>query len=70
MTYQEGVRWCRKKLGLTQVQLAAKLRLSDVTIYCWESGQTKPSHDNLVRLCDLAGITLAKFWGICGRASA
>lgn len=70
MTYQDGVRWCRKKLGLTPVQLAEKLGLSDVTIYCWENGTTKPSHDNLVRLCDLADITLAKFWSVCERASA
>ena len=70
MNHQDGVRWCRKKLGLTQVELADKLQVSDVTIYGWESGNTKPSHDNLQRLCDLTGITLSRFWSICERASA
>lgn len=69
MEHKVGVRWCRDKLELTQLQLAKKLGVSDVTIYQWERGKTAPSHDNLVKLCDLAEITLAKFWSICGRAA-
>jgi repressor LexA len=70
MTCKDGVRWCRKRLGLTKAQLAQKLGLSDVAVGYWESGATTPTHRHIQKLCDLTGITVSRFWALNAKASA
>ena len=41
--YSRHIRRFRGRLGLTQVELAARLGVSFVTVNRWENGQTKPS---------------------------
>lgn len=41
--YSERIRQFRARLGLTQVELAARLGVSFATVNRWENGQTKPS---------------------------
>jgi transcriptional regulator with XRE-family HTH domain len=41
--YPQRIRQYRARLGLTQVELAARLGVSFVTVNRWENGQSKPS---------------------------
>lgn len=46
----------RKKLGLTQKQLAQKVNLTDVTISRYETGQREPSWSDFLIICEVLGI--------------
>lgn len=48
----------RKKMGLTQAQLAKKLDVSERQIQNLEAGLSKPSFDNLIMLADFFGVSL------------
>ena len=48
----------RKHKNLTQSELANKLQYSDKTISKWETGEIIPSLENLIKLCDIHGVTL------------
>lgn len=48
----------RKKMNLTQLQLAEKLNISDKAISKWESGNGCPSIEMLVLLSELFGCTI------------
>ena len=43
----------RKRMGLTQVQLAQKLHVSFATLNRWERGHNKPLPDRMERLKEL-----------------
>lgn len=51
-------RSARKKAGISVLEAAEKLGLSDVAIYMWETGQTKPRTDKLVKLAEIYGCTV------------
>lgn len=42
----------RKSKSLSQEQLALELELSKTAIINWENNKTKPSLDNLMKICD------------------
>lgn len=46
----ENLKELRKKSGLTQMQLAAKLGVSMMTVRIWESGAGKPNEENFKKL--------------------
>ena len=48
----------RKKMGLTQTELAAKLYVSNKTVSKWERGAGYPEMPQLLRLADLFGVTV------------
>ncbi len=48
-TFAKRFRKERKKLGLTQEELANKLGISKRTISNWETGQTKPFLNEIVK---------------------
>lgn len=48
----------RKHNKLTQAGLASKFNFSDKTISKWESGESLPSIDVLVKIADFYGVTL------------
>ncbi len=48
----------RRKMGLTQVELADQLYVSNKTVSKWERGAGYPETPQLVRLADLFGVTL------------
>ncbi len=43
---------CRKKNGLTQMQLAEKLNITDRTVSKWENGKAMPDSSIMLALCD------------------
>ena len=49
---------CRKKVNLTQMQLAEKLNITDKAISKWERGIAMPDASIMVELCDILGISV------------
>lgn len=49
---------CRKEKGMTQVELANKLYVSDRTISKWERGKGMPDTSIMLSLCEELGITV------------
>lgn len=43
---------CRKKNGLTQMQLAEKLNITDRAVSKWENGKAMPDSSIMLALCD------------------
>ena len=57
MTVGESILKHRKELGMSQEELGQKLLVSRQTISQWETDQTVPTIDNLMRLKDVFGIS-------------
>ena len=51
----------KKQLGLTQLQLAEKLGMSNKSVSKWERGVCLPDVSVYMKLCDILGITLNEF---------
>ena len=49
---------CRKDKGLTQMQLAEKLNISNRAVSKWETGKSLPDASNMLELCEILGITV------------
>ena len=49
---------CRKKNGLTQMQLAEKLNITDRAISKWENGKSMPDSSIMLALCNELKITV------------
>ena len=47
----------RTKAGFTQRQLSELLGVSSHTVWCWEAGRMKPTHERLVELAYQCGVT-------------
>lgn len=54
----------RKAKGLTQRDMARQFRLTDVGYGAWERGDTEPSIDNIMRLCEFFGCTADSLIGL------
>lgn len=53
-----GIKSAREKAGLTQIQVAEKMKISQSTIACWETGRALPRAENLKLLADILGCTV------------
>ena len=60
----ERLKELRKARGLTQRDMARQFRLSDVGYGAWERGDTEPSIDNVIRLCQFFGCTADSLIGL------
>ena len=49
---------CRKKNGLTQMQLAEKLNITDRAVSKWENGKSMPDSSIMLSLCNELEITV------------
>lgn len=49
---------CRKEKGLTQMQLAEKLNITNRAISKWETGKSMPDVSLMLDLCNILGITV------------
>ena len=49
---------CRKKVNLTQMQLAEKLNITDRAVSKWETGKSLPDSSIMLDLCALLNITV------------
>ena len=55
---------CRKKQGLTQMQLAEKLGITDRAVSKWENGRSLPDSSLMLELCEILKITVNDL--LCG----
>lgn len=58
MTLAEKIFAGRTRLGLSQEELAQRLEVSRQSVSKWETGQSVPDLDRLIKLADLFGVTL------------
>ncbi|MCH5190758.1 MAG: helix-turn-helix domain-containing protein [Oscillospiraceae bacterium] len=49
---------CRKKNGLTQMQLAEKLNITDRAVSKWETGKAMPDTSIMLTLCNILNISV------------
>ena len=49
---------CRKKVNLTQMQLAERLNITDKAVSKWERGIAMPDSSIMLELCGILGITV------------
>jgi len=49
---------CRKENGLTQMQLAEKLNITDRAVSKWETGRAMPDSSIMLALCDILHISV------------
>lgn len=47
---------CRKEKGLTQMQLAEQLNITNRAVSKWETGKSIPDVSIMMELCDILGI--------------
>ena len=58
MEFSERLKNLRKKVGLTQVDVAGKLGVSQQAYASWERGVKKPTQDNLVKIAQILNVSV------------
>jgi len=56
MEYKVTMAGARVSAGLTQVEMAEKMGVSQVSVANWESGKVVPSVLNFRKFCEIAGV--------------
>ena len=58
MEFSERLKDLRKQAGLTQVDVAEKLGISQPAYASWERGVKKPTQENLVKIAKIFNVSL------------
>lgn len=58
MEFSERLKKLRKDTGLTQVDVARKLGISQQAYASWERGVKKPTQDNLVKISQVLNVSV------------
>ncbi|WP_270615271.1 helix-turn-helix domain-containing protein [Streptococcus salivarius] len=58
MEFSERLKELRKQAGLTQVDVAEKLGISQPAYASWERGVKKPTQDNLVKIAQVLSVSV------------
>ena len=58
MEFSERLKNLRKKVGLTQVDVAGKLGISQQAYASWERGVKKPTQENLVKIAQILNVSV------------
>ena len=58
MEFSERLKKLRKDTGLTQVDVANKLGISQPAYASWERGIKKPTQDNLVKIAQILNVSV------------
>ena len=58
MEFAERLKNLRKKVGLTQVDVAGKLGISQQAYASWERGIKKPTQENLVKIAQVLNVSV------------
>lgn len=69
MDLSTRIRNARKRAGLTQTELAHKLRVNQSAISQWESGKAQPDLNNRIRLSEILKVPLAEILPEAGAIS-
>ena len=62
-TLGERIRAARQAAGLSQEKLAERLGLTRQAVTKWETGQSAPSTENLLRLAEVLGVPMTALLG-------
>ena len=63
MDFSKKVKQLRESAGMTQIEVANKLGLTNRAIGAWESGRAKPRLDKMKQLADLFNVTVSELMG-------
>ena len=63
MTLAEKILSLRTARGMSQDDLAEKLEISRQSVSKWETAQSTPDLDKIIRLADLFGCTIDELFG-------
>lgn len=55
---KNGIKNKRECLGLTQMELAQRIGVTQGAVTQWETGATKPSTDTLMKIAEVFGCTV------------
>ena len=58
MEFSERLKTLRKEAGLTQVDVAEKLGISQPAYASWERGVKKPTQENLVKIAQVLNVSV------------
>lgn len=58
MEFSERLKDLRKQAGLTQVDVAEKLGISQPAYASWERGAKKPTQENLVKIAQILNVSV------------
>lgn len=58
MEFSERLKKHRKDIGLTQVDIASRLGISQQAYASWESGVKKPTQENLVKIAQVLNVSV------------
>ena len=58
MEFSERLKELRKKANFTQVEVAAKLGISQPAYASWERGVKKPTQENLVKIAQVLNVSV------------
>ena len=58
MKFSERLRMIRKEKGMTQIEVAAKIHISERHYQAYEAGKHEPTLSVLLRLADLFDVSL------------
>lgn len=58
MEFSERLKKLRKDTGLTQVEVANKLGISQPAYASWERGIKKPTQDNLIKIAQILNVSV------------
>ena len=61
--FGEKIRSARKAAGLTQLQLARMLEVSNTSVSNWEKDLSRPDADTISQLCAILGLSPNDFYG-------
>ena len=67
MTIGEKIQFYRKQKGLSQEQLGSMLFVSRQTVSQWETDQTVPTVENLIRLHEIFGVSVDELLAVAPR---
>lgn len=63
MNFGANLKALRKAAGLTQLEVAKRLGLTDMAVSRWENNHTEPNMDYCAQLCLILGCTLDDLTG-------
>jgi transcriptional regulator with XRE-family HTH domain len=63
MEFRKRLKELRIEKGMTQVQLAAKLNVTDATIRGWENRGSEPNYETLYVIAKLFDVTVGQLLG-------
>jgi transcriptional regulator with XRE-family HTH domain len=53
-----NLRQIRESRNMSQIELAKKLAVGQSTVSMWETGDSKPTFENLLKLCQILSCSL------------